>query len=75
MILGKLNRARAELAENQSQLDLHERAYENNLVKIKQAGRKLAEVRDTISAAPATSSAPLEASVTSTPARTAREAT
>jgi phage shock protein A len=43
-----LNRARAELAENQSQLQLHEQAYENNLLKIKHAGGKLNELRDKI---------------------------
>ncbi|QEH36731.1 PspA/IM30 family protein [Aquisphaera giovannonii] len=43
-----LQRARRELAENRAQLDLHERAYENNLLKIQDAGRKLAEIRERI---------------------------
>ena len=38
----ELQRARQELAENQAQLRLHEQAYENNLLKIKHAGGKLA---------------------------------
>jgi phage shock protein A len=44
----ELNRAKAELAENRAQLQLHEQAYENNLLKIKHAGRKLAQLRDKI---------------------------
>ena len=44
----ELNQARQELAENQAQLQVHERAYENNLLKIKHAGGKLAEIRNKI---------------------------
>jgi phage shock protein A len=44
----ELQRARQELAENQSQLQLHEQAYENNLLKIKHAGGKLSEIRNKI---------------------------
>ena len=44
----ELQRARQELAENQGQLRMHEQAYENNLLKIKHAGGKLAEIRDKI---------------------------
>ncbi len=43
-----LQRARGELAENLTQLKMHEQTYENNLLKIKHAGRKLAEIRDRI---------------------------
>jgi phage shock protein A len=43
-----LKRARQELAENQAQLQLHEQAYENNLLKIKHAGGKLTEIRNKI---------------------------
>jgi phage shock protein A len=44
----ELQRARKELEENNAQLDLHEQAYENNLLKIKHAGGKLAEIRNKI---------------------------
>ena len=44
----ELQRARAELAENQAQLRLHEQAYENNLLKIKHAGGNLSRIRDKI---------------------------
>ena len=44
----ELQRARQELAENQAQLQLHEQAYENNLLKIKHAGGNLARIRDKI---------------------------
>ncbi len=37
-----------ELDENNAQLGLHEQAYENNLLKIKHAGGKLAEIRNKI---------------------------
>jgi phage shock protein A len=43
-----LQRARKELQENEAQLSLHEQAYENNLLKIKHAGGKLAEIRNKI---------------------------
>jgi phage shock protein A len=44
----ELQGARRELDENRAQLRLHEQAYENNLLKIKHAGGKLAEIRDKI---------------------------
>jgi phage shock protein A len=44
----ELGRARQELAENQAQLSLHEQAYGNNLLKIKHAYGKLAQIRDKI---------------------------
>lgn len=44
----ELNRAKADLAENQKQLELHERAYENNLMKIKHAVKKLDDVKHKI---------------------------
>jgi len=44
----ELQKAKAELAENEAQLDLHEKAYENNVRKIKHAGGKLADVREKI---------------------------
>lgn len=44
----ELKRAKEDLAENQRQLELHERAYENNLLKIKHAVKKLDEVKHKI---------------------------
>jgi phage shock protein A len=44
----ELQRARQEQAENEQQLKLHEEAYNNNLAKIKHAGKKLADVREKI---------------------------
>jgi len=44
----ELQKAKSELAENQAQLDLHEKAYGNNVRKIKNASKKLAQVRDKI---------------------------
>lgn len=44
----ELQKAKAELAENQSQLAMHEKSYENNLTKIKHAGKKLSDVREKI---------------------------
>jgi len=41
-------RAQQELAENESQLDLHEEAYKNNVAKIKYAAKQLADVRTRI---------------------------
>ncbi len=41
----ELQKAKSELAENQSQLDMHEKAYDNNVRKIKRASKKLADVR------------------------------
>jgi hypothetical protein len=37
------------LAENEGQLTMHEESYNNNLTKIKHAGKKLSEIRDKIS--------------------------
>ncbi len=44
-----LRRAREELSENEKQLALHEQAYQNNLVKIQHAVKKLDEVKHRIS--------------------------
>ncbi len=44
----ELTRTRTELKENEQQLAMHERSYENNLKKIKNAGGKLAKVREKI---------------------------
>ncbi len=44
----ELQKARRELAENISQLEMHEQAYQNNLEKIKHANHKLADVREKI---------------------------
>jgi phage shock protein A len=44
----ELQKTKNELTENQQQLDMHENAYENNLLKIKHASKKLSEVRDKI---------------------------
>ena len=44
----ELQRVEKELAENESQLELHESAYENNVAKIKYAAKKLSEVRTRI---------------------------
>lgn len=44
----RLQRAKNELEENQTQLQLHEAAYENNLAKIKQATHRLSLVREKI---------------------------
>lgn len=44
----ELQQARAELAENESQLQMHETAYGNNLEKIKHANHRLSEVRTRI---------------------------
>ena len=45
----ELKRAKDDLAENQRQLELHERSYENNLLKIKHAVKKLDDVKHKIS--------------------------
>lgn len=45
----ELKRAQSDLAENQQQLNLHEQAYQNNLLKIKHAMHKLEEVKTKIS--------------------------
>lgn len=44
-----LKRAKDDLAENEKQLDLHEQAYQNNLLKIQHAVKKLDEVKHKIS--------------------------
>ncbi|PYP39557.1 MAG: hypothetical protein DMD48_06070 [Gemmatimonadetes bacterium] len=44
----QLQKAEADLAQNQEQLKLHEEAYENNLKKIQYANKQLAEVREKI---------------------------
>jgi phage shock protein A len=44
----ELQKAKAELTENEGQLKMHEEAYENNLTKIKHAGKKLSDIRDKI---------------------------
>jgi phage shock protein A len=44
----ELQKAKADLAQNEEQLKLHETSYENNLKKIKHASGKLAEVREKI---------------------------
>lgn len=44
----ELQKARQQLGENEEQLKLHEKAYENNLAKIQHSMKKLADVRDKI---------------------------
>ncbi len=44
----ELQRAKTQLAENESQLQMHEQAYNNNVAKIKHATKKLADVRTKI---------------------------
>lgn len=44
----ELQKAKAELAENQGQLQMHEKAYENNLMKIKRASGKLGSIKEKI---------------------------
>lgn len=44
----ELQKAKQQLQENQTQLDMHEKAYENNVRKIKHASKKLGEVREKI---------------------------
>jgi phage shock protein A len=44
----ELTKVRNELLENEQQLAMHEQSYENNLRKIKNAGGKLAKVREKI---------------------------
>jgi phage shock protein A len=41
----ELQKARQDLAENESQLKMHEEAYNNNVAKIKHATKKLSDVR------------------------------
>ncbi len=44
----ELQKTKNELAENQTQLEMHENSYENNVRKIKHASKKLAKIRDKI---------------------------
>jgi phage shock protein A len=44
----ELQKARKELQENEGQLQMHEEAYNNHLMKIKHASGKLGELRDKI---------------------------
>ena len=44
----QLQRTKTELVENQEQLVMHEKAYENNVEKIRHASKKLADVRSKI---------------------------
>jgi phage shock protein A len=44
----ELQKAKAQLTEDQGQLTLHEQAYNNNVAKIKHAMKKLSDVRDKI---------------------------
>jgi phage shock protein A len=44
----ELKRAKDQRAENESQLKMHDEAYNNNLDKIKHAGSKLAKIREKI---------------------------
>ena len=44
----ELQKGKTQLAENEGQLKMHEDAYNNNLTKIKHAGKKLSEIRDKI---------------------------
>lgn len=44
----ELKKANAQLAENQGQLALHEKAYDNNVKKIKHASTKLGRVKEKI---------------------------
>jgi phage shock protein A len=44
----ELRRAKEEMGENEKQLDLHEQAYQNNLLKIKHAFQKLEDVKHRI---------------------------
>ncbi len=44
----EMQKVNGQLAENQSQLTMHEKAYDNNVRKIKHAMGKLADVRDKI---------------------------
>jgi phage shock protein A len=44
----EVQKAKAELAQNSEQLATHEKAYDNNLKKIKHANKSLAEIREKI---------------------------
>lgn len=45
----EMQKAERQIAENKSQLRLHEESYANNLTKIKHASQKIADVRNKIS--------------------------
>ncbi|MCA9037868.1 MAG: PspA/IM30 family protein [Planctomycetaceae bacterium] len=42
----EMQKAKDQLAENISQLEMHEKAYENNLLKIKNATKKVGEIKE-----------------------------
>jgi phage shock protein A len=44
----EMQKAKKELAENEEQMKIHEEAYNNNLLKIKHASGKLAQLREKI---------------------------
>ena len=44
----ELQKAKAEMAENVSQLEMHEKAYDNNVTKIKNATKKVSEIKERI---------------------------
>jgi phage shock protein A len=44
----ELQKAKNELGENETQLKMHEEAYNNNLTKIKHASSKLSKIKDNI---------------------------
>jgi len=44
----ELQKAKQQQQENQTQLEMHEKAYDNNVRKIKHASKKLADVREKI---------------------------
>jgi phage shock protein A len=44
----ELQKAKKQLEENESQLAMHEKSYDNNIKKIKHASKKLSEVREKI---------------------------
>ncbi len=44
----QMQRAQKDLAENEGQLKMHEDAYNNNLIKVKHASGKLAQIREKI---------------------------
>ena len=46
----EMNKAKADLAENESQLAMHEKAYDNNVRKVKSAMGKLKDIREKIQA-------------------------
>jgi len=45
----ELQKSKQQLSENEGQLKMHEDSYNNNVTKIKHAGKKLSDVRDKIS--------------------------